>query len=233
MDKSDLDLPLLPSAEQIRRREFATVRRGFDPDQVTQYLQAIAEQIETLERELREARLAPPSAAREDAAPAEGDPYETFAKRFAGVLGAADREAAKITADAREEAERIRVEALAEADRIQMEAKGRAERDRREGNTVLAQAREEADRVLSSLTAKRRAMIASLEDMRDKLLTLAGDLKVAIEEDEEPLPTPDSSAGGSEQAERRRYDDLWVSTDTVELPDLALSEVEDEDGTEA
>ena len=30
----DLDLPLLPSAEQIRRREFATVRRGYDPDQV-------------------------------------------------------------------------------------------------------------------------------------------------------------------------------------------------------
>jgi hypothetical protein len=25
---SDLDLPLLPSADQIRRRKFATVRRG-------------------------------------------------------------------------------------------------------------------------------------------------------------------------------------------------------------
>ena len=26
---SDLDLPLLPSADQIRRRQFATVRRGY------------------------------------------------------------------------------------------------------------------------------------------------------------------------------------------------------------
>ena len=34
---SDLDLPLLPSAEQIRRRQFATVRRGYDPDQVHDY----------------------------------------------------------------------------------------------------------------------------------------------------------------------------------------------------
>ena len=28
---SDLDLPLLPSADQIRRRKFATVRRGLTP----------------------------------------------------------------------------------------------------------------------------------------------------------------------------------------------------------
>ena len=50
---NDLDLPLLPSAEQIRRREFATVRRGYDPDQVREYLQGVAGQVETLERELR------------------------------------------------------------------------------------------------------------------------------------------------------------------------------------
>ena len=40
---SDLDLPLLPSAEQIRRRKFATVRRGYDPDQVHEYLNQVAE----------------------------------------------------------------------------------------------------------------------------------------------------------------------------------------------
>ena len=50
---NELDLPLLPSAEQIRRREFATVRRGYDPDQVREYLQGVAGQVETLERELR------------------------------------------------------------------------------------------------------------------------------------------------------------------------------------
>ena len=54
--KNDLDLPLLPSAEQIRRREFATVRRGYDPDQVREYLQGVAGQVETLERELRDQR---------------------------------------------------------------------------------------------------------------------------------------------------------------------------------
>ena len=55
MPSSDLDMPLLPSAEQIRRREFATVRRGYDPQQVRAYLTSIANQVGTLERELKRA----------------------------------------------------------------------------------------------------------------------------------------------------------------------------------
>ena len=57
MPTSDLDMPLLPSAEQIRRREFATVRRGYDPQQVRAYLTSIANQVGTLERELSQLRL--------------------------------------------------------------------------------------------------------------------------------------------------------------------------------
>ena len=38
MSATELDLPLLPSADQIRRREFATIRRGYDPEQVRDYL---------------------------------------------------------------------------------------------------------------------------------------------------------------------------------------------------
>src|SRR6266513_2839494 len=113
--KNDLDLPLLPSAEQIRRREFATVRRGYDPDQVREYLQGVAGQVETLERELRDQRKdakaqRPPTPGESLAAavtagqvmtpvtPATAlpptppqDPYEAIAKRFAGVLESADK----------------------------------------------------------------------------------------------------------------------------------------------
>ena len=134
---NDLDLPLLPSAEQIRRREFATVRRGYDPDQVREYLQGVAGQVETLERELRGPRKetkaqgsatpggppAPPVAAGQvmtpatpvattpaptmpsPAAPAQ-DPYEVIAKRFAGVLATADKEATAALAEAKAEADR-------------------------------------------------------------------------------------------------------------------------------
>src|SRR5207248_11542109 len=114
--KNDLDMPLLPSAEQIRRREFATVRRGYDPDQVREYLQGVAGQVETLERELRDQRkeakaqrpptpgeslaaavtagqvMTPVPATPAPTAPPQ-DPYETIAKRFAGVLESADKEA--------------------------------------------------------------------------------------------------------------------------------------------
>ena len=54
---TDIDLPFLPSAAQIRRREFASVRRGYDPDQVRDYLAQVAEQVDNLEGQLREARL--------------------------------------------------------------------------------------------------------------------------------------------------------------------------------
>ena len=69
MSATELDLPLLPSAEQIRRREFATIRRGYDPEQVRDYLGQVAAQVETLERQLREARLEAESAHAPD-----GDP---------------------------------------------------------------------------------------------------------------------------------------------------------------
>jgi DivIVA domain-containing protein len=42
---TEIDLPFLPSAAQIRRREFASVRRGYDPDQVRDYLAQVAEQV--------------------------------------------------------------------------------------------------------------------------------------------------------------------------------------------
>ena len=56
---TDIDVPFLPSAAQIRRREFASVRRGYDPDQVRDYLSQVAEQVEMLEQEVRETKLQP------------------------------------------------------------------------------------------------------------------------------------------------------------------------------
>ena len=110
---TDLDLPLLPSAEQIRRREFATIRRGYDPDQVRDYLHQVAAQVETLEREVRDARLgrakideatspAGAAAETEPKAPIEGeDAYDALAKRFSTLIATADRESQKILGDAK------------------------------------------------------------------------------------------------------------------------------------
>jgi DivIVA domain-containing protein len=56
MSATNLDLPVLISGEQIRRREFVTIRRGYDPDQVRIYMDQLADQVELMQALLREAR---------------------------------------------------------------------------------------------------------------------------------------------------------------------------------
>ncbi|MGE5227028.1 MAG: DivIVA domain-containing protein [Planctomycetaceae bacterium] len=233
---SDLDLPLLPSAEQIRRREFATVRRGYDPDQVRDYLGQVATQVETLEKDLRETKLrtdpkaamspgealatkvaeedtalaaqppAPPQAL--PAAPAHDDAYERLSARFATMIEAADREATKIVDEAKAEAQRLLSEARTEADRIRVDAQARAEEARQRGSEELAKAKEEADRILGSLATRREALVTQMHDMQTKLLAVAHDLDVSMQERDQtgrsssaPTPTPAATPAPSGSAE--------------------------------
>jgi DivIVA domain-containing protein len=245
MPTSDLDMPLLPSAEQIRRREFATVRRGYDPQQVRTYLTSIANQVQTLERELSQLRLEAGSAAAlqeeapkglaapEPAAPAE-DPYEALSKRFAALIEMADQEAEKTIEDARAEAARALEEARSEADRIRVDAQARAEQARQQGTEVLERARDESDRVLSGLAERRRGLVAQLEEMRAKLLTVADDLAVPLEEaakaeaeDAAAEPAAETPEGERDDPVDPRYEELWVSEEgSVDLPDLAAIDLD-------
>jgi DivIVA domain-containing protein len=243
MPTSDLDMPLLPSAEQIRRREFATVRRGYDPQQVRTYLASIAKQVGTLERELSQLRLEVGSAAaRGDgptatppptSAPASsgtGDPYDALSKRFAALIEMADQEAERILENARTESELALDEARTEADRIRVDAQAHAEESRQEGTELLERARTESSRVLAGLGERRRELIGQLEEMRSKLLTVAEDLVVPIEEaasaeaEDAGLVQPIAGAGGDDGAQAGnadegetpldpRYEDLWVHKD--------------------
>jgi cell division initiation protein len=194
---SDLDLPLLPSAEQIRRRQFATVRRGYDPDQVQEYLNQIATQVEVLEGDLREERMQ--SSGRADAqvqAPAPAptpapvvqpppapaldveDAYAQLSARLANVIRVADEQAQQLVADARTEAKKIMEEAQTEADRIRVDAQASAEDARAKSAAELERAREEADRVLGGLEQRREAMLAQMHEMQSRLLAVAQHLDV-------------------------------------------------------
>jgi cell division initiation protein len=195
---SDLDLPLLPSADQIRRRKFATVRRGYDPDQVDDYLKQVAEQVEALETDLRDERLnttrqrpseteapaqqpvaimAPPAVSA--AAPeTEEAAYERISKRFATVLKSADEEAQKLIDQARAEATKLLDEARAEADRIRVDAQANAEQARSTSAAELAKAREEADRVLGGLEQRRESLLGQMHEMQSRLLAVAQNLEI-------------------------------------------------------
>ncbi len=192
---SDLDLPLLPSADQIRRRKFATVRRGYDPDQVDDYLKQVAEQVEALETDLRDERLATPRQAPAvatstehapiamEAAPAvsmedENAAYDRISKRFATVLRAADEEAQKLIEQARAESTKLVDDARAEADRIRVDAQANAEQARTASDAELRRAREEADRLLGGLEQRRESLLGQMHEMQSRLLAVAQNLEI-------------------------------------------------------
>jgi len=238
MPTSDLDMPLLPSAEQISRREFATVRRGYDPQQVRAYLSSIATQVGTLERELSQLRLEAGSAAsRSDrvadplkadhAAPPPDDPYDALSKRFATLIEMADQEAVRILENARSDATRTLDEATSEADRIRVDAQAHAEEARQEGTDLLERAKTESDRLLSGLADRRRNLVMQLEEMRGKLIAVAEDLTAPIEDAARAYAEDADLAETSDEADAEtpvdpRYEDLWVNTEgSLQLPDLA------------
>ena len=234
MSTSDEDMmPPTPSAEQIRRREFATVRRGYDPGQVRIFLASVANEIELLERELSELRLEVGSTAARnepmvDTAslrPATEDPYESLSKRFAGLIETADQEAEKILENAKAEAKRTLDEATSEADRIKVDAQAHAEEGRQKVADLLERATTEADRVLSTLAERRRSLTARLEEMRGKLISMAEDLAAPLEEaarvdadDAQPAEVSDQASGTNIDA---RDEDLALNDDeSLRIPDL-------------
>ena len=246
MSTNDLDLPLLPSAEQIRRKEFASVRRGYDTEQVREFLRLVAEQVETLERELQDVPAVPaeqeqapeagPSAeavpdvsgelalpALQPAKPAPQDEApDRMSQRIAHVLEAAEEEAAAAIADARAEAAGRLAAARAEADRIRVDAQARAEEDRQRGRETLARAKRESAAELMGLERRREELSGRLREMRSMLIAAADELQVEAE--------PSDGAAGDVELDER-IEQIFGPRDRVDLPDLEPSPPEPDAGT--
>jgi cell division initiation protein len=227
------------SGEQIRQREFATVRRGYDPDQVRAYLVALAAHVDALERSLADSRG---RLAELEASPqSEDDAYERLSKRFAGVLATADTEAEQIVEQARDEAARIKVEARARAEEVRI----------RSSQSLIA-AQQESDRMLANLAERREAMLGQLHEMQSRLLSVADDLEVAIQPSApapappagsvEPAvsgdPSPRSAAppqatGSQSEPASLPIEELWVASGAVPThPDSGLAGLFDEPAIE-
>jgi len=124
--------------KQIRARQFARVRKGFDPEQVRVFLDEVATQMEQLQSELRFAQEEGEAASRR----AGPDPYTQ--------LGA---HVAELVRDAEEHAERIRGEANQEAERVIGEAGRQAEQAKQEANEEIGRARQEIERQVAAARA--------------------------------------------------------------------------------
>jgi DivIVA domain-containing protein len=187
MSATNLDLPVLISPEQIRRREFVTIRRGYDPDQVRDYMEQLADQVELMQSLLREARQEAQAAVRANERP-RIDPYDELARRVSGVIREADSAAEQIRGGAREDAERMTTEARTDADRIRTDAQARAEETRASAEVAVVEARAEADRTIGGLATRRAAFVEQLAAMQERLIAVAHDLERTIEMDGPEMP---------------------------------------------
>jgi DivIVA domain-containing protein len=196
MAATRLDHPILVSADQIRRREFVTTRRGYDPDQVRRYLEELAEQVELMSGMLREARMEADTAIGAAAQPTV-DPYERLAQRVASLIREADQTAERLRLEGRRDAERIMLEARTDADRIRTDAQAQAGRARAEAEVALHRAREQADRTVAGLATRREALVDQLAQMQERLLGVARELEQAIEA---PMGAPGDELGPADDA---------------------------------
>lgn len=196
-----LDHPVLVSGEQIRRREFVTRRRGYDADQVRQYLEEIADQVDLMGSMIREARLEAETAARAGTK-AQTDPYKRLVARVASVLREADDTAERLLTQGRLEADRLLDEARREADRIRTDAQAQTEQARADAERALGQAREEADRTISGMASRRESLVEQFAQMRERLLGVARELESAIESPVHAETPSDAVAPGATEGEK-------------------------------
>ena len=137
--------------EQIVRRDFPTVRKGWDPEAVRAHLEQIADTLPT-----RPASLS-----------------EEATERVGGIVAAAEASAAEIEADARRRADTIVAEARAEA-RGLLEL---AEASIHDADESLTRARSEAEDLLARARADARARVDAAQTAVESLLSKAEDLR--------------------------------------------------------
>jgi DivIVA domain-containing protein len=222
MSATELDLPVLASADQIRRREFVTIRRGYDPDQVREFLERVAVQVQQMERMIRDARLEAEAALRASAEP-RVDPYQQLSARLTDVRRAAFEAAVGVRGVAGVAVERMLWEARADADRVRTDAQAKAEEARASADRALREARDQADRTIAGLSTRRETLVGQLAQMQARLLGVAEQLESAIQVrdvvDAGPVdPSTDRGSGPIVIGEAEPRDELF----SMPGPDSAM-----------
>jgi DivIVA domain-containing protein len=207
---------LTPSMNVGRIREpmFRTVKRGYDPTEVLEYLGRVADRVEALESrggqlesELLEARRQSDKVL-QDQSLTSSDPYEAVSTRVADLVRTFDHDVDKLRVEAEAEVDRMLAEARIEAERIRLDSQSKADEAHARAERALRDAGTKADEVLSALGSRREALLGELRAMRLRMLDSVRGLETMIEEaasdgvlvledsarDEAPDPTSTMSA---------------------------------------
>ncbi|HEV8622646.1 MAG TPA: DivIVA domain-containing protein, partial [Actinomycetota bacterium] len=125
------------------------MRRGYDPDQVLEYVTRLTDHLDALKTEVRrlQAELSQRDVTPQEQASTAQDEYDGVGARVADLMRTFDRDVEKLRQDAEAEAVRIVAEAKSEADRIQREAERSRGEVAAKAEQVEARARTEADKI--------------------------------------------------------------------------------------
>ena len=190
---ADIDVLGPPQADDLYNPEFAVVLRGYDPEEVRSYVQNVATHIETIGRQLHDARDQIEAGRRQYMAAKEAA-YKQLATQLADLLHTADLEAERLKREGAEEAARTTSEAERIAAQTRREAQEHADALRNEGEELLWRSRAESDRILGGLSIKRDEILTELEATRGRLRGVMASLESTI------TVTRDEAKRGSEAA---------------------------------
>jgi cell division septum initiation protein DivIVA len=174
MDAGETSWKPSGSADSIPPPSFGTVRHGYDPAQVLEYLKRLTDHLLGLESEVRRLQdelgapdPAPMAPAAEPAITGQ-DPYESVGARVADLVRAFDQDVERLRRDVEVEASKVVAEARVEADRIREDAQ-KVRRDAEgDAEVLLAQARSEADRIrLDTQAGAEEARVQAAAAFRD------------------------------------------------------------------
>jgi DivIVA domain-containing protein len=185
MDIQQLNAALSANPLRIREPRFNTVKRGYDPSQVSEWLSKVADRVQALEKRGLEldSHLKVAIRERDEAVAATASAtksHESVSSRVAELMIGLDQDVAKIREEAEADAGRILEEANAAAARITEDA----EQLRLRAKEALLKAKIDAERASSGRHRRQEALRKELSVTCTKVLQMIAEMEVAIEQEQ-------------------------------------------------
>jgi DivIVA domain-containing protein len=181
----------------IRSASFPTVRKGFDPKEVSAYLERVAADVERLQTRVRQLEADKANAPQPDTpamppAPA-ADGFSERAAYVEELIRCFDEDVRMMRIEAETEVNAALTAARSDADEIRREARFKHEKTVADAASIVAQAqadarqmlrdaRAQADEILRSIASNRRTAIADARRMRDELVMTVASLDAVLAE---------------------------------------------------
>lgn len=154
----------LASPDRIRVPKFKSVRRGFDPGEVMEYLVWVGNHVDALESRVQQLQ----SESHDDA--------QGVGAHVADLMRTFDQ-----VERLRRDADRMVAEAKAEAERIRVDTQFETAAALAEAQRTVRDAQWKADKTLSELESRREAVLGEVRAIREDILEAAKGLEAAVE----------------------------------------------------